>query len=180
MTPPTSSASVGMSGLAFCGLKVRFDVTFPTRFMLSTWSGDQLSMLSDLTFEMWVPILRWMAAQLMQRKIPSCYCCQKSARDRSDGYSHSNSTMLVQCQHPDSRKCRVCSGLLTWIPRRAIGALVISRHFQQILQHALIASLLSLTDCTSHLVDRDHVRGWKGGIAKFLSCEGEYMRRLTR
>jgi hypothetical protein len=96
MTPPTSSASVGISGLTFCGLKVRFDVTFPTRFMLSTWSGDQLSMLSDLTFEMWVPILRWMAAQLMQRKIPSCYCYQKSAQDRSDGYSHSNSTMLVQ------------------------------------------------------------------------------------
>jgi hypothetical protein len=180
MTPPTSSASVGMSGLTFCGLKVRFEVVFPTRFMLSTWSGDQLSMLSDLTFEMWVPILRCMAAQLMQRKIPSCYSCQKGAQGGSDWYSHSNSTMLVQCQHSSSRKCHVSPGLLTWVPRSAIGASIISRNFQQILQHTLVASLLPLGDCTGHLVERGHVREWKGVIAKSLSCEGEYMRRLTR
>ena len=180
MTPPTSSASVGMSGLTFWGLKVRFDVVFPTRFMLSTWSGDQLSMLSDLTFEMWVPILRWMAAQLMQRKIPSCCCCQKSTRHVSEWYSHSNSTMLVQCQLASSRTIRLYSGLLTWVPCSAIGASVVSRDFQQILQHTLITSLLPLTDCTSHSVEGDHVRERKGVVAKILSCQREYMRRLTR
>ena len=74
--------------------------------------------------------------------------------------------MLVQCQHPSPRKLCVSSGLLTWIPRSTIGASVVSRDFQQILQHALIASLLPRTDCTSHLVERGHVREWKGVIVK--------------
>jgi hypothetical protein len=37
----------------------------------STWSFVHESMLSDLTFEMWVPNFRCMAAHRMHRKIPS-------------------------------------------------------------------------------------------------------------
>jgi hypothetical protein len=112
----------------------------------------------------------------MQRKIPSCCCCQKGPKDGRDFYSRSNSTMLGQCQHAVSRKCRVGSGLLTWIPCSTIGAPVVARYLQQIVQHALIASLLPLTDCTRHVVLGAHVREWKGAVEKMLSYERGYMR----
>lgn len=44
----------------------------------STCSLDQLSMLNDLTFEMWVPNLRWIAAHRMQRKMPNCRIVQSA------------------------------------------------------------------------------------------------------
>lgn len=65
-----SSMSTGIAGLTFCGLKSRLDFVFPSRFMLSTCSPDQLSMLKLLTFETCVPSLRCSAAQRMHRKIP--------------------------------------------------------------------------------------------------------------
>lgn len=45
----------------------------------STCSLDQVSMLSDLTFEMCVPIFRWMAAHRMQRNIPRLHDAQAVA-----------------------------------------------------------------------------------------------------
>jgi hypothetical protein len=40
--------------------------------LTSTWALSHLSILSDLTFEICVPSLRWRAAHRMQRKIPNC------------------------------------------------------------------------------------------------------------
>lgn len=37
----------------------------------STCSLDQLSMLNDLTLEIWVPSLRWIVAHRIHRKIPN-------------------------------------------------------------------------------------------------------------
>lgn len=42
----------------------------------STCSFDQLSMLSDLTLEICVPNLRWMAAQRIHRKTPRLHEAQ--------------------------------------------------------------------------------------------------------
>lgn len=39
--------------------------------LTSTCSEDQLSILRDLTLEIWVPILRCRAAQRIQRKMPN-------------------------------------------------------------------------------------------------------------
>lgn len=39
--------------------------------LTSTCSLDQLSMLRDLTLEMCVPSLRWMAAHRMHKKTPN-------------------------------------------------------------------------------------------------------------
>ena len=104
----------------------------------------------------------------------------EGASDFGDLYSHSNWTMLVQCQHADSRKSHVSVNWLTWIPRSAIGASVVPRYrLQKILQHALIASLLSLADGAGHVVEKVHVPTWKG-VTMFLSSERDYMRQVVR
>ena len=51
----------------------------------STCSLDQLSMVKDLTLEMWVPSFRWIVAHGMQRKTPSCCACKLSYRQRIGG-----------------------------------------------------------------------------------------------
>lgn len=65
-----SSASNGTGGLVLSGLYIRFDATFPTRFIFSTCSVDQESMLKDLTLVICVPSLRCNAAHRIQRNIP--------------------------------------------------------------------------------------------------------------
>lgn len=52
IAPSTSSTSIGMFGLTFPGLYNRFDATLPVRFMFSTWSLLQLSILNDFTLDM--------------------------------------------------------------------------------------------------------------------------------
>ena len=52
--------------------RVRIGAARKSGNLTSTCSLDQLSMLKDLTLEMWVPNLRWIAAQRMQRKMPNC------------------------------------------------------------------------------------------------------------
>ena len=90
MALSTSSISIGIWGFVFRGLYVLFDSVLPTRFMCcvdqhpilrqlpyiltSTCALSHLSMLSDLTFEMCVPSLRWMAAHRMHRNMPSYRC----------------------------------------------------------------------------------------------------------
>ncbi len=100
-----SSTSNGIGGLVLLGLYMRFEVTFPIRFIFyrrfsnardlgmkggctSTCSFDQESILNDLTLLMCVPIFRWRAAHRMQRKIPNyprsvAMPCRRSIRGNS-------------------------------------------------------------------------------------------------
>lgn len=72
----TSSTSIGISGLTFCGLYVLLLATLPTFFIFSTCSTLQLSIDSDLTLETCVPSLRCRAAHRMQRKMPKFQLAQ--------------------------------------------------------------------------------------------------------
>lgn len=88
ITPSASSTSIGIEGLTFFGLNVRFEVLFPTRFIVclgqrtislwiektrtSTCSVFQLSILRDLTLEICVPNFRCNEAHRTHRKMPNC------------------------------------------------------------------------------------------------------------
>lgn len=71
----------------------RFDL------LTSTWSDDQLSIVKDLTLEIWVPNLRCNAAHRMHRKSPICCPTISISCFRSDttGGSGQSDTYIPTC-----------------------------------------------------------------------------------
>jgi hypothetical protein len=129
--------------------------------MFSTCSLDQLSMLNDLTLEIWVPNLRWIAAHRMHRKMPNCGSGQHWIRERgSAGIEfdaetemwdvHSMMPKLHRIQRVSSSRDEggvedEVSQLRTGIAGLTIGTKVVAGHADhEVLQRLLVARLLAL------------------------------------
>jgi len=90
--------------------------------LTSTWSAVHLSILSDLTFEMCVPSLRWIDAHRIHKKMPRFQLAH-------DGFLALQS---AHCEFPgcrnrscSSRSLRACSRLLmAAMVEKAVPALV--------------------------------------------------------
>lgn len=104
--PSTSSTSIGMFGFTLFGLYIRLEATFPTRFMLSTWSLLQLSMLNDLTFDICVPSLRCSVAHRMQRKMPKLQLAHPGFRAPQSAHLSLPATDLIRSW--SARSLRAC------------------------------------------------------------------------
>ena len=91
----TSSTSIGTWGRELPGLYCWFELTFPTLRMFSTWSLDQLSMLSDLTFDTCVPSFRCRAAHRMHRKTPKLQLAQPGFRAWQSAHRSFPGTFLM-------------------------------------------------------------------------------------
>lgn len=122
----------------FWGLYIRFETTFPTFFIFcqmlesipsdwrasihtSTCSFDQESMLSDLTFVIWVPSLRCKAAHRIHRKTPSytvlvfILCLKCAIQLGEEAYTPAGPSCHT-CQHSSNRaqEGHVLPGFLAW------------------------------------------------------------------
>lgn len=111
IAPSTSSISIGICALTFLALKWRFDSVLPIRFMLSTCSLFQLSILKDLTLDIWVPSLRCNAAHRIHRKIPKLQLAHPGFRAPQSAHRSFPGTVLISSWR--MRSLRACWRLLS-------------------------------------------------------------------
>lgn len=101
-----------------------------SEWLTSTCSAVQLSILNDLTLEIWVPSFRWRAAHRMQRKAPSCH--RQLLFGTSNGEIQVSSSN-VHSSLPSLKRKPLAYAIIiesikpTWIRGLAIGAPIIAR-----------------------------------------------------
>lgn len=141
-------------------------------FLTSTCALSHLSILKDLTLEMWVPSLRCSAAQRMHRKMPNCHQTSVfasrreyagSQRDAGPRDATRRDTYAPACPSYVARSVdadvHACAPVLTWVLRATVGTGAVSRdRLDQILQRTLVARLLTLVQGGRHVLRKEERR----------------------